>query len=218
MCSLLPIFAYSFVADTDELAKQIKLALWQRGLQECGAEGCGANEDELPSLTARWLSSGLLPTIRLRGGEDGCAGTSCEPPTADLGALRAELGPEFSAALDRNEADHEADCATSCESFYCGGGAALPPEAVATRSYSMGSVPPEDFADAFKFPLDLIRVTAKPLISAEEAEEVVALAVSEGMNGNEYTSGKYKLGGDWIKKMPKTCAARRALHLPTADL
>jgi len=34
----------------------------------------------------------------------------------------------------------------------------------------------------------------------------VALAVSEGMNGNEYTSGKYKLGGDWIKKMPKTLA------------
>lgn len=68
----------------------------------------------------------------------------------------------------------------------------------------MGSVPPEDFADAFKFPLDLIRVTSSPLISPSEAEEVVALAISEGMNSNEYASGKYKLAGDWVKKMPLT--------------
>ena len=68
----------------------------------------------------------------------------------------------------------------------------------------MGSVPPEDFAGAFQFPLDLIKVTSSPLIPPEEAERVVATARSEGLDYNEYTSGKYKLGGDWVKKMPKT--------------
>ncbi|KAL1504396.1 hypothetical protein AB1Y20_010802 [Prymnesium parvum] len=201
---LVGLLASSAAIETDELAQRLKLALWQRAVPECGVEGCSTNAEELPELLARWTVSAPLPLVRLRGGEDGCAMTSCEPPAASLHALRAELGEEFSAALDKNEADHVAECAQSCESFYCGEGAALTAEAVSTRSYSMGSVPPEDFADAFKFPLDLIRVTANRLIEPHEAEEVVALAVSEGMNSNEYKSGKYKLGGDWVKKMPRT--------------
>ena len=28
----------------------------------------------------------------------------------------------------------------------------------------------------------------------------------EGIHSNEYTSGKYKLGGDWVKKMPRSLA------------
>ena len=192
--------------DTDALAQRLKLGLWQRGVQECGLDGCGANAEELPNLSARWLMSGLLPTIRLRGGADGCAATSCEPVSVNLDALRAELGSEFSAALDQNEADHQADCEESCRHFYCGEGGTLPAEALAMRSYSMGSVPPEDFAEDFKFPLDLIQVTANRLIEPAEAEEAVALAVSEGLHSNEYTSGKYKLGGDWVKKLPKTLA------------
>jgi len=124
------------------------------------------------------------------------------------------LGPEFSAALDTNEAAHAADCATSCESFYCGDAstptdAATASAATATAatfsSHPMGSVPPEDFASEFRFPLDLIKVTSSaPLIPPEEAEQVIATAVAEGISGNEYTSGKYKLGGDWVKKMPRT--------------
>jgi len=58
----------------------------------------------------------------------------------------------------------------------------------------------------FKFPLDLIKVTAEPMIPAAEAERVVATANAEGLASNEYVSGKYKLGGDWVKKMPRTLA------------
>ena len=104
--------------------------------------------------------------------------------------------------------DHEADCAASCEHFYCGtpGADAAPLPTVGTHSHSMGSVPPEDFAASFRFPLDLIRVTSEPIIDAEEAERVVATSIEEGIHSNEYTSGKYKLGGDWVKKMPRTLA------------
>jgi tetratricopeptide (TPR) repeat protein len=196
-------------SDTDaELAQRLKLDIWRRGVQECGAEGCSDDSTaDLTMLRLRWMASRGTPYVALRGGADGCAGTACEPDSVNLDALRAELGPEFSAALEKNVQDHEEDCATSCEHFYCGqqgGGGAAP--AVATRSYSMGSVPPEDFAASFNFPLDLIRVTSDPVIDASEAERVVATAIEEGIHTNEYTSGKYKLGGDWVKKMPRSLA------------
>jgi tetratricopeptide (TPR) repeat protein len=72
-------------------------------------------------------------------------------------------------------------------------------------SYSMGPVPPEDFAQDFGFPLDLIKVTqGKPLFSAAEAAHVIETAQAENVDTNEYISGKYKLGGDWLTNLPKT--------------
>ena len=35
---------------------------------------------------------------------------------------------------------------------------------------------------------------------------VRSLARIAGVAGNEYTSGKYKLGGDWVKDLPRTLA------------
>ena len=69
----------------------------------------------------------------------------------------------------------------------------------------MGSVPPEDFGDQFGFPLDLIKVTkGLPLFSKEEARQVIDNAEAEGVDKNEYKSGKYRLGGDWLTNLPKT--------------
>ena len=57
----------------------------------------------------------------------------------------------------------------------------------------------------FSFPLDLIKVTqGKPLFSEEEAARVIENAEAEGVDKNEYKSGKYKLGGDWLVNLPKT--------------
>ena len=70
----------------------------------------------------------------------------------------------------------------------------------------MGAVPPEDFASEFAFPLDLIKVTEDPVVDPLEAAAAIAIAKSEGVDGNEYTSGKYKLGGDWLAKMDATRA------------
>ena len=209
---VLLLLAQAQAQSTSDVAQRLKLGLWQRGdAFPCGRDGCGADgaTDEA-SLLTRWSVLRHAPVLSLRGGA-AVQEASQEP---DLDALRAELGPDFAAALDRNVADHEEDVAASCENFYCGdasraaGGAAARPSTYegGFASHAMGSVPPEDFAHAFKFPLDLIKVTSAPLIPPEEAEEVVATANAEGVAGNEYASGKYKLGGDWVKKMPRTLA------------
>ena len=70
----------------------------------------------------------------------------------------------------------------------------------------MGAVPPEDFASDFGFPLDLIKVSNAPLFPASEAAQMVATAEAEGLSENEYRSGKYKLGGNWLDNLPKTRA------------
>ena len=102
-------------------AQRLKFEIWQRGLPECGAHGCSADSaTDLSALQQRWMYTRSMPIARLRGGSDGCAGTACEPDAVDLDQLRAELGPEFGAALERNVRDHEADCEASCEHFYCG--------------------------------------------------------------------------------------------------
>ena len=47
-----------------------------------------------------------------------------------------------------------------------------------------------------RFPLDIIKVTENvPLFSASEAAEVVANAEAEGVDKNEFKSGKYQLAG-----------------------
>ena len=48
----------------------------------------------------------------------------------------------------------------------------------------------------------MIKVTSEPLIAPEEAEEVVALATEDGVYDHEFPSGKYRLGGDWVKSLP----------------
>lgn len=51
------------------------------------------------------------------------------------------------------------------------------------------------------FPLDLIKVTEgkQPLFSAEEAAKVIKQAEAEGVDKNEYESGKYRLGGEKMR-------------------
>jgi len=55
------------------------------------------------------------------------------------------------------------------------------------------------------FPLDTIKVTENiPLFSAEEAAQVISAAEAEGVDKNEFQSGKYQLAGDWLVNLPKT--------------
>lgn len=168
-----------------QLEQVSKFSLWQRGDHKPCADG-----DAVCDIAKRSFLR-HAPVLHLRGGADGCspATGTCEPTAPlDLDALRAELGHEFSAALDRNEEDHAKDCDQSCEHFYCGasrdeyGPVVAPP----VDSVHMGSVPPEDFSGEFQFPLDLIKVTTVPLIPPDEAEAVVATALGEGLANNEW--------------------------------
>jgi hypothetical protein len=203
---LLPSRAAAAAEEEESLQQQrLRFGLWQRGDHE--------PSDGTADLQVQWSMRRHEPILSLRGGVDGCSSStaSCDGGSAvDLEQLRLELGPEFAAAIDANIAAHEEDCAASCETFYCGDASASAssapdhPSIRSVRSYSMGSVPPEDFAAAFRFPLDLIKVTDAPMIPPDEAEQVIATANEEGLRLNEYNSGKYKLGGDWVKKMPRT--------------
>ena len=184
------------VAASDERADA--MALWQRGIH------AAPREASTRAQYARYARL-ALPVLRHRGGASACGEAGCEVAGVDYGALTRELGPGFAAALAANEAEHAADCARSCEKFYCANETGAP-SAWATRSISMGSVPPEDFASEFKFPLDLIKVTEEPLFSRREAARAIELARAERVDLNEYTSGKYKLGGDWLAKMDATRA------------
>ena len=57
----------------------------------------------------------------------------------------------------QNKAEHAADCARSCELFYCADDSKINQWDTETHrntsfaSYSFGSVPPEDFSDEFKY-------------------------------------------------------------------
>jgi len=128
-----------------------------------------------------------------------------------LEELSAKFGKPFVDAIEQNKAEHAADCARSCELFYCSEESskiqwdAESHGDTSFASYSFGSVPPEDFSHEFKFPLDLIKVTeGTPLFSAEESVQVINNAEAEGVDKNEYESGKYKLGGDWLVNLPQT--------------
>ncbi|KAL7554513.1 hypothetical protein ACHAWF_017970 [Thalassiosira exigua] len=149
--------------------------------------------------------------LKIRGGD----GTSKEDHASRLEKQLAELsvkfGQPFVDAIELNKAEHSADCARSCELYYCADDSTTitwDPEAhvdTPFASYSFGSVPPEDFNDEFKFPLDLIKVSeGKPLFSAEESAQVIKRAEEEGVANNEYKSGKYRLGGDWLVNLPQT--------------
>lgn len=154
---------------------------------------------------------------QLRGG-----GTNQDPKTSHDVKLRDKIdelgrkfGPEFLEAIKKNEQEHARDCSMSCESFYCAPETSNEILEDSTNqfvlngtsfiSYSFGATPPEDFAEHFGFPLDLIKVTkGNPLFSHEEAASVIRVAKAEGVDDNEFKSGKYRLGGDWLTNLPMT--------------
>ena len=102
-----------------------------------------------------WASL-MEKTFGMRGG-DGTVKKDASSIDKQLAELSAKFGKPFIDAIEQNKAEHAADCARSCEAFYCEDDsnniikwdpAAHPDTTIA--SYSFGSVPPEDFSDEFK--------------------------------------------------------------------
>ena len=100
MLSALALIAATVAASGEDAqaVQELKLSIWQRGIEPCGPAGCSLDESP-EELLPRWSSARQQPVLRLRGGADGCAGAVCEPPTRDMDSLIAELGHEF--ARDR---------------------------------------------------------------------------------------------------------------------
>lgn len=62
--------------------------------------------------------------------------------------------------------------------------------------------------------MDLIKVTeGTPLFSAEESAQVIESAEEEGVDKNEYKSGKYKLGGEILLDNLIYCVCMSELNL-----
>jgi len=197
----------------DPLSNDLKLHFWSRGAFDL--ENGIAVQDFLrlgPVSQVRQASLNHLmaPDCDVNG-YCSLRGGSLATEDARIEELGFKLGPEFLEAIERNKMEHQEDCKQSCELFYC---ADQSQPLIAfdellreteIKSYSMGSVPPEDFADSFGFPLDIIKVTEKhPLFSAEEVADVITNALAEGVDQNEFQSGKYQLAGDWLENLPKT--------------
>ncbi len=199
-----------------------RMSLWKRGLIFDDSI-----DDTLLSFHAG-IARRLAPINKARAGcseEYGCGadfyfgndirgGASIASVEEKISELVKVYGAEFSNAIEQNRRDHEEDCRKSCESFYCARNNTDEEvflnlngtDSMEFISFPFGSVPPEDFAQDFGFPLDLIKVSSRALFSAQEASEVVQIAESEGLSSNEYLSGKYKLGGDWLLNLPQTRA------------
>lgn len=230
--------AHSSSADDDAYQSRIhqtKLDLWLRG--EFAYDYYSSDADdatiaaslEMQAATASFRHGPIREVRQRMYRENSCRGESClddllgirggdgggvEYATRlekQLTELGTKFGQPFLDAIEKNKAEHAADCQRSCELFYCAsndsGNNAEVWESTTTsfQSYSFGAVPPDDFSEEFQFPLDLIKVTqGEALFSAEESAQVIKQAEAEGVDKNEYTSGKYKLGGDWVVNLPQT--------------
>lgn len=188
-----------FISSGRNVRKEV-LADCLRG--DCGSGSVIRDED---TSDPGWMLN------RFRGGSTSAPENFEAQRQQKIEQLGKELGPSFLEAIDLNQKEHAEDCKKSCEIFYCGeqGNDIVHENANNTsiKSYSMGATPPEDFAEQFNFPLDLIKVTeGAPLFSASEAANVIKDALADGIEGNEYKSGKYKLGGDWLDNLPNVRA------------
>jgi hypothetical protein len=80
-----------------------------------------------------------------------------EESQVQLQELAKKFGPDFVQAIEQNKRDHAEDCRKSCELFYCAPpgeptisiNTLLQNDTTKIVSYSMGAVPPEDFAREF---------------------------------------------------------------------
>ena len=132
-----------------ELQQRLKLQLWQRGVEPCGASGCAADTTAIETgLQARWLRTAPIQSCECEAAPTAALGRRCEP-VARVTSTRCALGSvPLPARWIGTEQDHEADCELSCRHFYCGAGdGAFDTSTV--RSYSLGPLAPEDFASDF---------------------------------------------------------------------
>lgn len=96
--------------------------------------------------------------LLLRGGQQesgDISSTYDEAVGHKIEILAQKYGQEFMDAINKNKVDHEEDCKKSCELYYCASPDSAPKSlddllgTSTVRSYSMGPVPPEDFAESF---------------------------------------------------------------------
>lgn len=142
----------------DCLAENLKLQLWARGTFDFDVNHYSVEpisyvrEEFLAHRSSR--NCDMNGYCRIRGGSDDPIGYD-EHIALKIKELGATFGPEFLEAIELNNIDHAEDCKRSCEIYYCADASKplIPFDELLgktmIKSYSMGPVPPEDFAESF---------------------------------------------------------------------
>jgi hypothetical protein len=154
--------------DVDGLFEESKLDLWSRGLFDLDYDlhNNGMIGSLVRSGPVSYVRRELLTHrnsqncdmngyCRFRGGSQDSSGDYEKHAAQKIDELGARFGSEFLEAIEKNKIEHAEDCEKSCEIYFCSdpSNPLVPFDTLmgetTIKSYSMGSVPPEDFAESF---------------------------------------------------------------------
>lgn len=149
--------------DGRDRTEQARLELWSRGLfdlEDYSHYGSGVHMGPVSYVRSQTLFHRNSPNCdmngycRIRGGAQNAADYE-KHSEQKIHELGLRFGSEFLEAIQKNKEEHAEDCKRSCEIYYCADSSKplvsldeLLGETT-IKSYSMGSVPPEDFAESF---------------------------------------------------------------------
>ncbi len=146
---------------THGLTETVKLKLWSLGVFDFDMEPHNVRPASYVRQEA--LAHRVSPNCdlngycRIRGGNQDQSLNYEEHIAQKINELGLRFGPEFLAAIEKNKIEHAEDCKQSCEIYYCAhlSEPLVPFDDVigetTIKSYSMGPVPPEDFAESFGY-------------------------------------------------------------------
>lgn len=153
----------------DEAQRRDNLNLWSRGAFDMDHDSAfsafvGSRVAPVSYVRQEVLQHEISPHCDLNGYCRFRGGASVDPTTnyeehveKKIGELGERFGPEFLSAIERNKREHEEDCHKSCEMYFCADPSSplIPYDelvgSTSMKSYSMGPVPPEDFAESFGY-------------------------------------------------------------------
>ena len=156
----------SWTLREDDFVEETKLDLWSRGAYDLDEYDVDIGSDFIPNRPVSYVRRELLAHRRspfcdlngycsIRGGNAESPTEYMEQVARKIDELGSKLGADFMDAIERNKREHAEDCTKSCELYYCEDPSKpLIPFGelmgkTTLKSYTMGPVPPEDFAESF---------------------------------------------------------------------
>ena len=156
-----PQVSWALLGQEENDVEYARLKLWSQGAFDVDSEdnvlgpiSYVRHETLVHRITPHCDMNGYC---KIRGGsQDGSLPVDYgEHIALKIKELGARFGPEFIEAIERNKVEHAKDCERSCEIYYCADPSKplVPLDSLlgetTIKSYSMGPVPPEDFAESF---------------------------------------------------------------------
>jgi hypothetical protein len=156
----------------DEIVDSLKLELWSRGAFDVDEKDfvrtatTFARRDPVSYARRDVLQKKNDPACEMNGycsmvnrfrggGQDVSTPYTEEHLEQKIQEIGARFGQDFLDAIEKNKEEHAEDCRSSCDIYYCASRETpLVPlhdllGETSIKSYSMGAVPPEDFAENF---------------------------------------------------------------------